>query len=580
MKRILIALTAILLAFGTNAQERVDNIKAVKAPNESKTVPDALVACDGKAVVSFGMEIPGKLLKYNKCIVAAPVIINGKYCKVLPPVLIARHGYTVTATDKENLNGKRYPEYCAFIPYKNEPVRYHYQQEIEIEPWMHGCIIVLVAKKYGTKWNGDVEASEFESPNNSKMCSCAFSDGDIIYDQGITDYWGFLRNDQQIYYKNKLEERSYVDDFGNESVFKADKYTIDEANFIKDGYGKLKEFCNGLRSNGTDRIRGVEVHATASPEGSLKHNAFLARQRAMNVRDYIAKYLQMDPEKISCTWDDENWEEFRKILPAFPNGDKIRKIIDENADLDAREHKLRRLKNWEDILDTFNSLRNCRVTVHYYAYEGKDENSPYTETGVYASSPVIDLKKCMQDHAKQGNDDSANNIMVALMEQGRIEEAEKYADMIDDGSIDHYIANNKGVLYTLLGDYPYAEMLFEKASGVPGADYNQGVLLLKMKDFDGAVEKFGNCSSNNSMIASLYADNANAAIGKYRRIENPTAEQNYMGAVAYAKGNYESLALKALDKACAGKAKFKEEAMNQAEFIKYRNDPRFTEIIK
>jgi hypothetical protein len=188
----------------------------------------------------------------------------------------------------------------------------------------------------------------------------------------------------------------------------------------------------------------------------------------------------------------------------------------------------------------------------------------------------------METYSEEENGDNANNVMVGLMEQGRMEEATKYAEAIYDGDIDPYIANNKAVLYTCLGDLPYAESLFKKAAaaGVPGAKNNYGLLLLKENKYKEAAEFYGDCSSYNSIVASLYSGDADAAIAKYRKIENPTAADNYLGAVAYAAGNYKALSLKALAKACADDVNYKKEAMNQAEFIKYKKDSRFIAIVK
>jgi hypothetical protein len=582
MKRTIIVLAALLLTLSAGAQELVNEIKTVRAPFECSLIPDALVARGGKAVVSFGMEIPGNLLGYNKCIVAAPVLVNGDSCQVLKPVLIDRHHYAVVWKDKRDLNGRLYPEYVAEIPYKNQPVYYHYQQTIDVKPWMHGASIVLVARKYSTKWNKDVLASEFFSNPDSRMCGCAFVGRNVIYNNGIIDYTGFMRDDQPIYYKNRVEERSYEDRFANEAAFKVDKYTIDEQNFVTGGYDRLKAFCSKLRRNGLDRIKSISVEAAASPEGGLKHNAFLAENRAKNVRDYIAKDLNMDPESIKYTWVDENWEEFEKVVPTFANSKKIQEIIDKTPDLDARERKFKTLKNWGEIKEAFADLRTCGATVRYDAYEGEDSDNPYTATRVYTSNRKVNLDGCMETYSEEENGDNANNVMVGLMEQGRMEEATKYAEAIYDGDIDPYIANNKAVLYTCLGDLPYAESLFKKAAaaGVPGAKNNYGLLLLKENKYKEAAEFYGDCSSYNSIVASLYSGDADAAIAKYRKIENPTAADNYLGAVAYAAGNYKALSLKALAKACADDVNYKKEAMNQAEFIKYKKDSRFIAIVK
>lgn len=580
MKKTIIALSLILAAFSLNAQETVSEIKTVRADYDNGVIPGAFMACNGKAAVTFGMEIPGDLLKYNQCIVAAPVIVNGDSCEVFPPVLIARHHYSVVATDKENLNGKAYPDYCGFIAYKNEPVSYHYQQEIAVRPWMRGGVIKLVAKKYSTKWNRDNAAADFRSSVEGGACACAMNGGDLISENGIVDYWPFVKKAQKIYYSNKLVQKTFVEEFDNESVFKVDKYTASEADLVEGGYGRLQDFCERMNEKGLCRIVALDVHASASPEGDLKHNAMLAEKRARNVHDYVASHLKMDPAKIRYTWDDENWADFAKIVPTFANADEIQKIIDGNSDLEVRERKLKRLKNWPAILDAFNSLRNCRVTIDYKIYEGEDPDAPYKMLKVLTDPQTLDIDACRQAYAAEENDRTANNLMVALMEEGRLEEAEKYAETIFDGDIDPYVANNKGVLFTLLGDYPYAESLFKKAEGVKGVKCNYGTDLLYMGRFAEAAEQFGDCSSNNSIVASLYAGDYNKAIAKFRSIAEPNAEQYYLGSIAYAAADYDALALKNLAKACEADASYKQDAASRAEFIKYREDSRFNEIIK
>ena len=576
-------LTFVLLVAGALSLS-AQKIEVVEAEYQNHPLfKNAMVSRGGLVGISFGMEIPGDYLKTMECVVATPVLINGDYCKILPPVKIQRHHYGVVSTDKEKMNGKEYPEYQGVVDYSNDPVYYHYQADVPFEKEMASAVLVLVEKKYNTK--NDVDSKDWEESEGG-VCACAFNNGKVISSSGIINYDEFIKLDMQVYYQKYLRSREYDNQYSNVSVFKAGQSVLDKDSFLHNGYLDFIEKYSEIAAQEDVTITDIHITGSASPEGALSNNERLAEARANTIRDFISEDLKIEESKMTIDWIDENWDAFIEIVPTFANSDEIMAIIEEYSDYDKRERELKKLKNWREILDSFQSLRNCRTVVSYDGYdyeEGVDSKingKTYTGGVIGTGLSHIDESELEQKYSEDPHSiQNANNKMVAKMLAGDYQGASDYANDIPNAGIDPVIANNKGVLYTMLGEYQYAKKLFEKAEGVPGADYNYGTLLLLMGYHEDAAEILGECTSINSIVSSMYVGDVDSAVGKYHFAEE-SAENCYLGAIAYALSGEKRFAYRALRKAIELDSVYKFKARNQAEFIQYRDDREFEKIIK
>ncbi len=331
----------------------------------------------------------------------------------------------------------------------------------------------------------------------------------------------------------------------------------------------------------------MNVETSASPEGALENNECLAEKRSEEIAKQLSKDLDIDKDLITREWIDENWDAFLEELPAsgLENVSDIRRIITSNDDLDARENELMMLPNYEEIYQIFQDLRNCQITIDYHTREYFDvetciNGKPYGTVVLGKDQPEISLQKSRQYYDENHSCVTANNMMVALMDAGRYEDALEYAEKISNDDICPVMANNKAVLFMYL-DEPYlSASLFSLAKGVPMAKYNEGLMLLKNEEYKRSAELLNDYDESvNSVVANMYVENYDAA-AKQSADSNRSASAHYLRAIAYAKDGSEALALGALRQTVSLDPAFKSIALNQAEFIPYRTNAEFIQLTK
>ena len=94
-------------------------------------------------------------------------------------------------------------------------------------------------------------------------------------------------------------------------------------------------------------IDSIILTASASPEGTMRKNDNLARERAFSLRDRLVKSFpksRMDT-LITVRWIGEDWAELRKLVTddkAIKNRDAILTIIDGDGNRDEQEKEIRR----------------------------------------------------------------------------------------------------------------------------------------------------------------------------------------------------------------------------------------------
>lgn len=86
----------------------------------------------------------------------------------------------------------------------------------------------------------------------------------------------------------------------------------------------------------TARIDSINILSFASPEGSLKHNRQLAKERSLAVKGYLVwKHPHFDQRRIHPRPQGENWREFRRLIAIdknLPYREEVLQIIDCNDD--------------------------------------------------------------------------------------------------------------------------------------------------------------------------------------------------------------------------------------------------------
>ena len=111
------------------------------------------------------------------------------------------------------------------------------------------------------------------------------------------------------------------------------------------------------------------ILSTASPDGSYEFNGKLAMRRAASTKKLILEmFPQFENANIKVEFLEEDWAGLRQVLrvnPEFPQREEMMAVIEDNRDLQAKEWRLRNLKEgWRYLVDNFiYALRNSSITL-------------------------------------------------------------------------------------------------------------------------------------------------------------------------------------------------------------------------
>jgi len=177
-----------------------------------------------------------------------------------------------------------------------------------------------------------------------------------------------------------------------------------------------------------------------------------------------------------------------------------------------------------------------------------------------------------------------NNVGAVLFLQGKYSEAKTNFEKANSlNSADKLSQNNLGAVAGVNGDRKKARELFKKASGAGDeVKYNNGVLDIQDGKYDDAAKNFGTKENhfNRALNQILTGDAAGAVKTIDGSTDKETAQGYYLKAIAGARqSNVDALANN-LKNAIAKDASYKAKAAKDREFIKFFDNPTFTNVVK
>jgi tetratricopeptide (TPR) repeat protein len=168
------------------------------------------------------------------------------------------------------------------------------------------------------------------------------------------------------------------------------------------------------------------------------------------------------------------------------------------------------------------------------------------------------------------------------MKLGKTDEAKGYfqkAENLDKNN--GMVANNLGVAYALKGSYTEAETYLVKANkmGIQN-NYNLGLIDLTKGDFKGALAKFGTTKCNYNVALAQVITGNNSAAASNLECARKNGATYYLHAIVGARTNNEVLMMTNLKKAIKANGKYRAQAAEDREFIKYFGNAEFQSIVK
>jgi len=378
---------------------------------------------------------------------------------------------------------------------------------------------------------------------------------------------------------------------------------------------KLKELTDFI-SLGL-KVKTININAWASPEGEETINQKLTDLRSKtgekwlkDLYDAAAKeYAKINKLKnykatypvVNLLSKGEDWDGFQKELAASNIKDKntILNVIKSQNDKFKREKTIRDMSViYKEIEDNILSLLR-RSEISYNCYEKKktDEKIAALSTTypdsldvkelLYSATLTNDMDTKVKIYksatSKFANDwKGYNNLGWAYLMKKDYTNAlvslEKANTLNPNNGM---ILNNLGVANSWKGNFVDAMNFYKQAEskGV-NTTYNQGVLLIRQGDYSGAITNFtGKSCRYNIGLAQLLALKYTEASSTLE-CGPKTADAYYLLAVIGARTNNTSMMYDYLKKACQADAKFKVQAKDDREFLKYATSGDFTNAIQ
>ncbi len=399
-------------------------------------------------------------------------------------------------------------------------------------------------------------------------------------------------------------QRVVSDEMMADILYKINQSNLLEEEITKEDVITYLKFTE--KANADDRIelKGVEITAYASPDGTIDFNTDLASKRKNSSSDFLAgKLREMGVDVNPKTrYTPEDWEGFKELLEKSNIQDKelILRVLSMYTDPEVREREIRNLSETFTVLadQILPQLRRAKMLTNIemigktdaelMALAKSDPASLNPAELLYAATLFESLDDQLTVYNSfiriYPNDwRGPNNAGYVLTRQMKYSDAkplfEKAEQLKND---DPVIKNNLGVSALYAGDITKAETLFGAAAGAgKEVNYNLGIVSIKKGNYDQAVRYFSSYQDVNSALAKLLAGDSNGALRDLDAFDAPKCFlKPYLKAVIGARTARESLLLDSLKEACELNNTMKEKAKTDLEFAKYFNNQRFIDITK
>ncbi len=432
---------------------------------ENKTVGKA----DNTLVVDMDLNMDSLKLPADTRFVFTPVVKGGGNEKAMPQIVVNGRRQDISYQRK---GGRQFGENATVVRRKNGTEQtLHYSAVLPYEEWMK---------------NADVVISE-------ALCGCGDvkDNTNIVIQRLRTPYMAYLRPAAEAR-KERHEEGSAYIEFPVDKIVLYPDYRQNPREL-----DKIVSTINKVKEDKNVTITSVSIHGYASPESPYKHNAYLAENRAITLKNYVRKLVHLDDNIFTVESTPEDWDKLRTFVAGsnLDNKDAILALIDDkDLDLDAKEWRIK-LKYPGDYAVMLNSwypaLRHSDYVVRYsvrpFSVEEAKEilkTKPQQlsleemflvaqtyEPGSEEFVEVFDIAVKMYP-----NDPTANlNAACSEIEKGEYAAAERHLAKAGDTP---YAEHARGVIAMKQGDYEAAEAHLRKAAagGVKEAQRNLDIL--------------------------------------------------------------------------------------------------------
>lgn len=378
------------------------------------------------------------------------------------------------------------------------------------------------------------------------------------------------------------------------------------------------------------KIKSIDINAWASPEGELSLNQKLSDERGKTAKKWLDEQLKkivikdkklinasvapVVPEKgkkapkievpqftLNINSKGEDYDGFMKALNAsnIPQKQTIANVINGQETKAQREKTINDMtKIYVEVENMLSVLRRAEFVVNCYEpKKTKEDILLFATTSpekldnkeiLYAATLTEDVNKKYQIYKAATNMFSQdwkafNNAGACALLLNKLDEADNYLSKANTLSPNNaQVLYNLGVLAFRNQKDQQAESFFSQAKSKNiDCSFNDALLKIRKGDYAGALTSFGSkkCKYNLALAQLLSGNNA-AAKQTLDCTKPQTAAVYYLTAVNAARTANTAVMYEYLKKAVQADAKYKKEAAEDREFLKYYKEAAFQDAIK
>lgn len=163
--------------------------------------------------------------------------------------------------------------------------------------------------------------------------------------------------------------------------FRLNKYDIDP-NYMNNA-DALKHLAHVIDSVGIEYIDSVVIRTQSSPDGTLKYNLRLSKQRAQSIRNYIDTNHPEVSSRVISHSDGESWDQLRECIKNDKSlkektKEKFIAIIDADVNIDTKKWRMKQQPEYRYLISTWYPLIRNSSTCFIYHSKIKSD-APATE---------------------------------------------------------------------------------------------------------------------------------------------------------------------------------------------------------
>ena len=280
-----------------------------------------------RLIIDMKLALDELSLPANRSLVCTPLIERGDSVRALPPVIVNGRNRQIQY-DRSGRDAAANGEFV-LRRYNGKEQTFDYHASIPFAKWMERSEVSLVADFCGCGW---------EALSNDKSPLFPIRIAEPVVLRPLLAY--VTPEAERV--KERVKEGSAFLDFPVNRTEIYPEYRDNPSELRK-----ILETVSSVKEDPYATITEVYIKGFASPEGTYKHNTYLAEHRAKALIEYVKGLYHFEQARFTVDFEPEDWAGLEKRVENSSLADKeeLLAIIraDEPKDYDRREAKLKAL---------------------------------------------------------------------------------------------------------------------------------------------------------------------------------------------------------------------------------------------